>query len=118
MSKEKVKNNQAKPRKKLNVALIVVCGLVLLVLFDMFTPVWGGQVKFYAKWVECGHTPIQGIHNFKKPQSYETAKLVDPFRENRTEYFCTEKQAELAGYSNNSNSYDFPHLTQQERDAM
>jgi len=115
MPTEKAKNNQVKPRKKLNIALVVVCGLVLLVLFDIFTPVFGGQVRFYAKWMECGRVPFSKIERYgSHVDSYATSSALKPFRENRTSYFCNERQAELSGLSANAYSYDFPHLTDDE----
>lgn len=117
MSKEKAKNNQAKPRKEPSVALIVVSGLVLLVLFDMFTPIWGGQIRFYAKWVECGQKPIQadgdiaGYIEYHKP-----SPVFSLLRSNHMNYFCTERQAELAGLSNSGDFYDYPYLTKEERE--
>ena len=120
MPTEKAKNNQVGSRKKLKTVLIVTCGLVLLVLFDMFTPIWGGQIKFYAKWIECGQAPQQEPNGIA-PQyvkSYERAPTISIWRDNHMIYFCTPIEAELEGYSSNSDFYDFPHLTQQERNAM
>lgn len=118
MQTKEAKNNHVKPRKKLKIALIVMCGLVLLVLFDVLTPVWGGQVRFYAKWTECGKRPQQeGGAMLRHIDYYEQAPVFTIWRDNHMEYFCTPKEAELAGYSASMDSYSYPNLTRQEYEA-
>lgn len=103
-------------QRRIRAVIISIIVVVFLVLADIFTPIWGGQVKFYAKWIECGRLPVEetGLwaHNI---EFYKSAQRLNLFRSNDTKYFCTEKEAELSGLSSNPNSYDFPHLTLEER---
>lgn len=107
-------------RKKMNrkrwiILLSAAIGVIVLVVADMVTPVWGGQVKYYAKWAECGQQPYQKSERLLQGVgSYEPAAMFRAFRSNHTQYFCTAKEAEKTGLSSSQDTYTFPHLTDEE----
>lgn len=96
-----------KNRQLLNVIVII---LSLVFVYDL---VIGGNMRFYAKWVECGSKPIEGRgpgFSTTDPKSYkEGSAMIQPYRL-YPDLFCTPLEAEKAGYSANPNSYDFPNL--------
>lgn len=95
--------------KKVSIVLAVI--LVLLVLFD-FTP-FGGSIRFYAKWIECGNRPmtISGSGYLNAGVShYYPAPVISLTRGSNRPYFCTALEAEQAGYSANEHVYSFPEL--------
>ncbi len=100
-----------KPHNWPKIIMITVCVIVALTLIDIVTPVWGGQVRFYAKWSDCGRLPIQGDQTYKGPKFYKKAAVFDAFRDNRIEYFCSPKEAEMQWYSSDQNSASYPNLT-------
>ena len=86
---------------------------------DIVTPIWGGQVKFYAKWIECGQRPVwKGSALGRHVGYYEQSPVFTLWRDNHRLYFCTPKEAELEGLSNNPDYYDYPNLTQDEYQEM
>ena len=112
--------SRAKPHSKKPFIIIIsiAIGIATIVLFDMFTPVWGGQIKYYGKWIDCGQRPQQ--ENGWTVGHIEYHILSPAFsiwRSNHTNYYCTAKEAEKAGLSNSPDTYDFPNLTQEEYEA-
>ncbi len=109
-----------KKRSQRRIFTITVVLSVVAILTFIYTIVisWDSQAKFYAKWIQCGHQPLEGVHAFKSVSYYEKTSAVNLFRDTRTDYFCTPKQAELKGYSSDSGQYNFPHLSQEERDGL
>ncbi len=105
-------------QKRIKIAVITATIAIALILIDIFTPFWGGQIRFYAKWITCEHVPFKGVKESYPVDSYIRTPIVDLFRNNRTDYFCTAKEAELAGLSNNSYSYDYPNLSVEERQSL
>lgn len=98
--------------------LIVVLAVVLL--FDVITP-FGGQLRFYAKWIECGGRPYATagwIWNTAGISHYEPAPTFMVDRGGFNPYFCTPKEAELAGYSASEYQYDYPNLSTEEMRTM
>lgn len=104
---KKIKKSKQPRRRK--VVVLVIC-IVVFVLFDL-SP-FGGNIRFYAKWIECGKKPVAtagsgylnaGAIHYYEPNSY-------PGLHTSIEYFCTPLEAEQAGYSANDESYYFPHL--------
>ena len=95
--------------KKYKYAIIAVT-IIALVLFD-FSP-FGGNIRFYKKWIECGQKPVAtkgsgymnvGAKHYIEPSSW-------PGMHSTIEYFCTPLESEQAGYSARPDQYDFPHL--------
>ena len=96
--------------------IIIVFVLVVLVLFDLFTPIMGGQIRYYTNWISCGQRPEQEKSDFGGHIEYhEKSSIVSLMRDNRTKYYCTAREAELGGLSNESTTYSFPHITNEER---
>lgn len=108
----KKRANTKDKRKYLNtkgrrLVLVFVIIFIPLVLFDL-SP-FGGGIKFYSKWIECGKKPVKtagapGIIWYEEPNSF------DVVRSGYQTYYCSPLQAEQAGYSANSSSYVFPNL--------
>lgn len=90
--------------------IIVVVLLAVIVAFDL-SPI-GGNTRFYSKWVECGQKPVASdvsLNVGAHPPSYTIPPNIAVIRLSPT-YFCTPLEAEQAGYSANSDRYEFPHL--------
>lgn len=93
-------------QKKINYRRIMI-GLgiiILLVVFDL-SP-FGGNIRFYAKWVECGQKPVRLT---SAPGAgmvwYETPPSFEPVRFGNYTYFCTASQAKAAGYASSEWGY-------------
>lgn len=91
--------------------VIVTAFIALLILFDL-SP-FGGNIRFYSKWAECGQKPVvtNPTPDFGggSVQDYAEAPTFDLSRMS-SHYFCTAFEAEKRGYSADPNSYDFPVL--------
>ena len=96
-----------KNRQLLNVILII---LSLLFVYDLAV---GGNMRFYAKWIECGSKPIEGRgpgFSTSDPKFYkEGGGMIEPYRLH-PDLFCTPLEAEEAGYSASPGYYYFPNL--------
>ena len=95
-------------KTELKVALVVF--LVLWLIFDISG--FGGNIRFYAKWIECGDKPYIANPTWRMagaPMYYGKADTFSLIRGSR-DMFCTPLEAEQAGYSANPNVYDFPHI--------
>lgn len=64
----------------------------------------------YTHAIKCGQWPLQsgdivtgGVPNYVSSPKFG---LMQGYRQ----HFCSEKEAEQAGYSADSKNYDFPHL--------
>lgn len=101
------------------ITTIFLVFLIIFILVDTLSPI-GGQIRFYAKWIECGQLPYEqrgsGYFNEKSPH-YVRSSLGTIIRTHKT-YYCTPKEAEMAGYSASSHEAVFPHLTEQEEREM
>ena len=84
--------------------------LALLLVFDL-SP-FGGNIRFYMKWAECGQKPVgtrgsglmnTGAIHYVEPSTFSISR---PY----SDYFCTPLEAEQAGFSANPDYYEFPHL--------
>lgn len=97
----------AKPKnsnKAINIRIAIVVAIPLI-LFDL-TP-FGGNLRFYAKWLECGNRPVQ-VASWNGIAWYEQSPI---FSVPRTQvWYCTPIEAERAGYSASQNNWDFPNL--------
>lgn len=81
-------------KKKLLIALLLVVSLV--VLFDA-SP-FGGNYRFYSKWLSCGQRPVK----FRTAPGagiawYEETKSFEPLRLGYETYYCTPSEASAAG---------------------
>lgn len=81
--------------------------LIIMVLLVDISPV-GGNIRFYAKWIECGVKPVQ-IQSMPGIAWYEESPAFQPVLRNQS-WYCTPIEAERNGYSANKNYYDFPSL--------
>lgn len=115
--------NQTKPSyepstKNRNRVVIIGVLLALVLAFDL-TP-FGGNIRFYAKWVECGQKPVgtrgsgflnAGAVHYVEPPVLALGRPYD-------KYFCTPLEAEQAGYSANPHTYEFPHITKAREEGL
>jgi len=95
--------------KKWIVTVVVV--LVLLVIFDL-SP-FGGNIRFYSSWINCGQKPVaaggeltlgSNLLHYQESAPFQLVRFPQP------EYFCTPLEAEQAGYSASPTQYEFPNL--------
>lgn len=109
-----------KVKTKKDVLIAIFGALVILLLLDL-SPL-GGNIVFYARWVSCGSRPVAtrlgggiaspGVPNYVYAPNFGFVRSLTP-------YFCSETEAEHAGYSARSDRYDFPHLPESEfQDAI
>ncbi|MDO4773577.1 MAG: hypothetical protein Q4A37_00395 [Candidatus Saccharibacteria bacterium] len=95
--------------------ITVVLVVLFVIVFAMLeVSGFGGQIRFYTKWIECGRKPLQSGLLFKNIAYYEQSPSVN-FLRFSPDYFCSEREAELKGYSARSLSHYYPHLTEEER---
>lgn len=106
-----VKQSERHKAHLISVAIILV--VAALIVFEL-SP-FGGNIRFYAKWIECGKRPVatagSGYLNGGAIHYYNASSW--PGMHPTIEYFCTPLEAELAGYSANPNSYEFPNINAQ-----
>lgn len=110
MSSKKSKKKITINHKKKNMAIIVTI-IFSMSLFDIFSP-FGGNIRFYAKWHECGSKPVServALSFGATPESYEDSQTIAAYRM-QARYFCTPLEAEKAGYSANPDRMEFPNL--------
>ena len=95
-----------KNRQLLNVILII---LSLLFVYDLAV---GGNIRFYAKWIECGSKPVEtmgsGYLNSGANHYVSRSPVVEVIRSDKL--YCTPLEAEEAGYSASPGYYYFPNL--------
>ncbi len=108
-----------------NKVLIIVFSILLVAFIAIdISPFGGGNIELYAKWIECGHKPYKGMSTnpFSANGISYYSKDYIPIRfilsnlEVTRRSFCTEKEAELAGYSADSNKVLYPHLNEEENE--
>ena len=110
------KTSKVKKDEQRRAHLIVTAVTIMvafLVAFEL-SP-FGGNAPFYAKWIECGQKPVatavSGYLNSGAVHYYEPSSF--PGLHPTIDYFCTPLEAELAGYSANPNTYEFPNINKQ-----
>lgn len=92
------------------ISIIVIFAVATLVVFEL-SPI-GGNVRFYTNWLQCGRKPVaSGLSSDNAKYYYEPSSW--PGTHPTLEYFCTPLKAELAGYSANPSSYEFPYINAQ-----
>lgn len=113
-STKKDHNSVSRFLGKHKILISVIVLLLLILLFDL-SP-FGGNIRFYAKWAECGQKPISSdVSWYFEPSipSYVTSPTFSLMRMSPV-YFCTPLEAEQADYSANPTEYYFPHLKQKQ----
>lgn len=97
------------PKKKQNLKLwiIIVSVFVILLAYDLSGI--GGNIRFYAKWIECGQKPVEPGWTYKDIPHYRESPDLSILRLS-PQYFCTPLDAERAGYSASSDSWVYPEL--------
>lgn len=105
--------NQKRGFVSRHILLLSIASIVLaLILLDL-SP-FGGNARFYYKWIECGQKPVSeriALVLGSDVPSYIESKTLQVSRM-QTKYFCTPLEAEQAGYSASPTDYEFPHLKQ------
>ena len=100
------------PKPRIRKRLLIVFG-VLLIWFIFDISGIGGNIRFYAKWIECGQKPVVANPEFRlgggSVQYYAPAPNFKLIRLSLRQY-CTPIEAEREGYSANPKRYEFPHL--------
>lgn len=97
------------PKRFIGWSIVII--LLLVVIIDL-TP-FGGNIKFYAKWIECGQKPVALVSSRymnSGPRYYFTPLSFEPIRYTSPNYLCSPLDAEKAGYSASPTGYEFPHL--------
>ena len=113
-----VKNNvKSRPlRLPLRWAIFIITAVIFLgwLAFDLSG--FGGNIKFYNKWIECGQKPVETNPDFmyRSVPYYGMGPTFSLIRLS-PEYFCTPLEAEQAGYSASPHQYEFPHLKAQDK---
>lgn len=108
MSKENVRKRSNKKTS------IIVAAVIVLLVFIYDISGFGGNIRFYGKWAECGVRPLQsGILYTGRIPHYVDTPIFSLMRLSPA-YFCSPREAELGGYSANPQYYEFPHLSKEE----
>lgn len=96
-----------KKTRNQKIIICVLVGILLILLFDLGP--FGGSVRFYSTWIDCGNKPVKLL---AKPGLlwYEETAPFELTRPGYTEYKCTPLEAEKAGHSANSEKWEMPHL--------
>ncbi len=115
LEKSNIKKDRQASLRRIYWILGVLVSIIALALIDAHTPLGGGQVKYYAKWIDCGRQPLRmsGLIG-GNIEYYEKTPAFSLFRDNHIEYYCTPKEAEKAGNSVSPNYRAYPNLTQDE----
>lgn len=103
-------NNKLKSKKIIS---SFIGAVIILIILDL-TPL-GGNIYYYSKWASCGQRPlgvtgsahINGVDHYIKVPDFALLRFTAP-------YFCSPREAEMAGYSADPRVYDFPHLSSEE----
>lgn len=103
--KQIIKNNN-KTRNRL-----IWSGIVLVLLLLIDSTAIGGNVRFYKAWAKCGHKPIAAVEGKQFSfgagvRYYYSPDIIEPIRLSYPEYFCSAKEADMAGYSSNPDRYE------------
>jgi hypothetical protein len=96
------------------IAIASIGAIIVLLILDL-TPL-GGNSYYYANWIRCGNKPVHpdiAMWEGEVPY-YSISPPAFAFIRGKTTYFCTAREAELAGYSADRYAYKFPHLTKEE----
>lgn len=123
-SAKHIDSEKTKTRKRHRNKVLIIVFSILLVAFIAIdiSPFGGGNIELYAKWIKCGQKPYKGMSTnpFSANSTSYYSKDYIPIRfilsnlEVTRRSFCTEKEAELAGYSADRGKYTYPHLSEEE----
>ena len=90
---------------------ITTATVVLLALFYDVV-LFGGNIQFYTKWIQCGNRPLQTESAPGYPLRWYTEG--ETFAVMRTKvWYCTPLEAEQAGFSASRHAREFPHLNKE-----
>lgn len=111
-----IRSQKSKSIKHKSILAVAMVALVFLT-YDLSG--LGGNINFYASWIRCGQSPVlPGATIGGGPKYYEAAKVINPMRYFAGNYFCSPRDAELAGYSASDRVFSYPHLTDQEQRCL
>ncbi len=97
-----------KQRKGRHIMLwVILCGSLVLLL-DTYLP---GNIRYYSKWVECGHMPYGTKREFRVGPVLGSYTQDKKFINSSSNLYCTARDAELHGLSGDSNSWQLNHVT-------
>lgn len=105
MQDPKAKNTKPPLSKKQRALVYIIVFLLIGLVLDVAV---AHNIRFYAKWIECGQKPVTVSATYKGPRYYEEASALPVLL--RPTSFCTPLEAERAGYSASPTQYEFPHL--------
>jgi len=108
-SKNVKQSNREKVRRKKTIAIAMIA-VIAMILIDL-SP-FGGNIRFYSKWIECGQKPVVGLGSGywnAGVRHYEESSTFKLFLRNQT-WYCSPIEAERAGYSANEDYYRTPAL--------
>ena len=103
MPKKPTTKTNPTTKKRLIIGLSVLLALILLDLSP-----FGGNIRFYTTWVNCGGKPVQ-LQSWGGMAWYEESPTFTPFLRNQS-WLCSPLEAEKHGYSANPNYYEAPEL--------
>jgi len=90
-----------------NKKLLIGIAAVIITLIAIDLSPFGGNLRYYSKWVSCGRKPVE-VASMPGIAWYQEAP---PYQIIRTQvWYCTPLEAEQAGYSASSTEWSFPHL--------
>ncbi len=111
MSSSAKKTNKSSSLHKKSIA--IAAGVILALWLAIDAIGIGGNIRFYAKWLECGQKPvveaIDSIGPDYGPFYYHSPPTFSLFRLS-PDQFCTPIEAERSGLSAEKNNWRFPHL--------
>lgn len=99
-------------RKQIKIFLVVIAAILMVGILIDVSP-FGGNIRFYAKWISCGEKPVAQNTELTvgiRIKSYIANPPIYYAYRSQPEYFCTALEAEQAGYSASSERYYFPEL--------
>lgn len=109
-SKSRLNSKKQNPiqNNKSQIIGFVVFVLCLWLVVDLIG--FGGNIRFYSKWIACGQKPLMsGVTYVGRVPHYHVSPNFKLFR-SYPQYFCAPLEAERKGYSADPENYDFPHL--------
>ncbi|MCA9337925.1 hypothetical protein KC949_00075 [Candidatus Saccharibacteria bacterium] len=110
---------QKQKREKINNQVILIVVTLILAVFlagDLIG--LGGNLRYYANWIMCGHKPLVVDHPFmasgEYSYGYRSTLLYGQYYSPSDPYFCTARDAELHGYSSDHSTFTLSVITYDE----
>jgi hypothetical protein len=102
-------------KSKITLAIIAGVFIVFLILCDLIGI--GGNIRYYATWLQCGTKPVMTNHPFMNVGDYTYSNRPyiswDYYAVNDP-YFCNAREAELHGYSATNGSLTLNQISYSE----